>query len=82
MKKIFKPRIIAPPFFSAMVLVWAIVISPYTQYGDNWAIYPVLVVAFLILGWHIFLIVSPKETSRRRLILYGIIHIVIFAYIL
>ncbi len=64
-----------------MVVVWAILISPHTQYGDNWAIYPIFVLAFLILGWHIFLIVSPRETPRLTFILYDIIHLVVFAYI-
>ena len=67
---------------SLLVLLWTIVISPYTSYGDNWAVYPVIVVAFIILIWHIFLVVVPKEISKPKLILYGVIHLALFTYIL
>ena len=78
---ILKPRLIAPVAVSLMVLLWAFTISPFTKYGDNWAIYPVLVSAPIIVGWHIFLVARPSLISRGHIIIYGIVHLAIFSYI-
>lgn len=78
---LLKPSLITPVGLSLSVLIWAFVISPYTKYGDNWAVYPVLVAALVILGWHIFLIVKPRPFSRTTTIIYGLLHMAIFSYI-
>jgi hypothetical protein len=78
---LLKPSLITPVGLSLSVLIWTFVISPYTKYGDNWAVYPVLVAALVILGWHIFLIVKPSPLSRTTTISYGLLHMAIFSYI-
>jgi hypothetical protein len=49
-----------------MILIWASLISPYIQYGDNWAIYLILAVAFLILGWPTFLNLIAKRSVEAN----------------
>ena len=81
LRKILKPRLCTPVALSLMVLLWTFTISPFTKYGDNWAIYPVLISAPIIIGWHIFLVAKPSLISRGHIIIYGIVHLAIFSYI-
>ena len=75
------PRLATPVGLTLLVLLWTFVVSRYTQYGDNWAIYPVIVVALVIIGWHIFLIVKPNLVSRASMIIYGLLHTAAFSYV-
>ena len=78
---LLKPRFITPIGLSLATLFWAFIVSPQTKYGDNWAVYPVLAVAIIILAWHSFLIIKPKPLSRISAIVYGLLHLGIFTYI-
>ena len=78
---ILKPRLLTPVVVSLLVLLWTFSISPFTKYGDNWAIYPVITAALIIIGWHIFLVVKPGTVSRAQTIIYGILHLAIFSYV-
>ncbi len=74
--------LLSPIACSLLVFLWAFVISPYTQYGNNWAIYPVLLAAFVIIGLHVFLVVLPRNIARWKLVIYGICHLTLFSQIL
>ena len=78
---LLKPKLFTPVLLSILVLIWSLSISPYTQYGDNWAIYPVIIFGIIIIGWHIFLILNKSILKRTYAIAYGLIHIAIFAYL-
>ena len=73
--KIIRPRLSAPIIMSLIIIVWTVIVSPYTAYGDDWAMIPVLIMAVLILIWHIYLLFRPANTSRLLLSLYAVIHV-------
>ena len=79
--EIIRPRLFTPVGLTLLVLLWTFVVSRFTQYGDNWAIYPVIVVALIITGWHIFLIAKPILVSSLFMIIYGLLHMAAFAYV-
>ena len=64
------------------MLLWSIALSPYTEYGDDWAAYPLLIAFIAVLIWHIFLIVRPGMFERRVNVIYAIAHIAITIMVL
>ena len=78
---LLKPRVITPVGLSLVTLLWAFIVSPYTKYGNNWAIYPVLIIALLIISWHLYLIIKPNPLSRTTMVIYGLLHSSAFIYI-
>ena len=64
---------VAPIIFNLLLIFWTIIVSPHSTYGDNWAIYPVLIIFLLIIIWHISLVVI--ETSKLIFMAYGLIHL-------
>jgi len=64
-----------PIGLTGFLIIWTIIVSPYSKYGDNWAIYPALLVLPAVLIWHVVLIFLEKP--RSAFVLYGIIHFVI-----
>ena len=73
-----RPGLIAPVGITLIVLLWTFVISPFTKYGDDWAIYPVLFAAMVVPGWHVYLVIKPILFSRLSMIFYGVVHIIVF----
>jgi len=69
-----------PMLFNGLLVGWTLLVSPYTAYGDNWAINPVLILALLILVWHISLIVIERGL-RIIMSLYMATHLLISYYI-
>jgi hypothetical protein len=45
-----------PLALNLVSVMWAFAVSPYTSYGDNWAIDPVLAIAVLVVVNHVALI--------------------------
>lgn len=66
-----------PLFVTFGMLLWAVTLSPHTEYGDNWAVYPLLIAYFFAVAWHVFLIIRDGKTGRLQHVLYAVIHIVI-----
>ena len=64
---------VGPLGATAAVALWTAMVSPHTRYGDNWAVYPVLVAFLGVLGIHALLLVR----SRFRIAMgaYAIVHI-------
>jgi hypothetical protein len=77
---ILRIKLFVPVGLLIFILAWAIIISPFTSYRDNWATYPVLVTALIIVSWHIYLIVSPGTISRWKLMIYGLVNLSVFSY--
>ena len=75
--KVSSKPTIGPVFFTISILVWTVGVSPYTNYGDNWALYPVLAAAIAVILWHIYLIVRPGGVSRSTYAYYGAGHTLI-----
>jgi hypothetical protein len=56
-----------------LIAAWAILVSPYSEYGDNWAVFPVLASALLIIVAHVTLVVCYKP--RWAYMLYALLHL-------
>ena len=64
---------VAPLLITAATAAWTAVVSPHSEYGDNWAVYPVLAAFLGVLALHVILIVrGPK---RVALLVYAIAHV-------
>ena len=50
------PRIVSfgPLLLTLFLIIWTIVVSPYSQYGDEWAIYPPMALLPLVVAWHVY----------------------------
>ena len=53
-----------------LLACWTIAVAPYSRYGSNWAIYPVLVALPVFLILHLVLIVKVKP--KLPMIIYAI----------
>lgn len=42
-----------PVFLTLLIVLWTIAVTSFTKYGDNWALYPILVIDLIILIWHV-----------------------------
>ena len=76
-----KLRTIAPPILTVGTLVWSIIISPYTTYGDTWAAYPVLIAFFIALVCHLWLIIEPSGYKRSEMFFYALLHLGLFFFV-
>jgi len=65
-----------PLFLTGTLILWTILVSPYSKYGDTWAIMPALVTFPLVLGLHIFL--AYRNKWRTGVMVYGMVHCIIF----
>ena len=63
----------APLAVTVAVAIWTLVVSPHTRYGDNWAVYPVLIAFLGVLGLHAFLLV--RGPYRGALAVYALVHL-------
>lgn len=68
-----------PVALTCALVAWTFAVSPYSEYGDDWAIYPALAVLPLAVIWHGYLIVTEKFSLA--VILYGVGHILVLAVI-
>ncbi len=67
----------APVCVTALLpLLWTLYASPYTKYGDSWAIDPALIALPLVVGLR--LLCAYKSRWRIGSIAYGILHCAIF----
>ena len=64
---------LAPLGFTVLLILWTAIVSPYSKYGDSWAIYPAVGVLPLVLCWHIYLVIS--QYPRSTFITYGLVHV-------
>ena len=63
---------LAPVGFTVLLILWTALVSPYSKYGDNWAIYPAVGVLPLVLFWHVYLVIS--QHPRSTFFTYGLVH--------
>lgn len=78
MRGIASRRLIYLPLvLSAFIVAWTICVSPLSEYGDSWAIWPVLLTLPLILITHAALLLSMPD--RLAMLIYASIHVVVGA---
>lgn len=70
---------LAPLMLTAIVIIWTMIISRFTTYGDEWAAYPILVVFVITLILHVWFVVALQP--KVPLVLYGVLHLLIQAAI-
>ncbi len=68
-------RKLGPIGLTVLLIIWTIVVSPYSRYGDNWAVYPAVLVLPVALIWHVALVFLEKP--RYVFVLYGFVHLAI-----
>jgi hypothetical protein len=57
---------------TALLVLWTVLGSPHSKYGDAWAIGPALVALPLVVGIHVLL--AYKAQWRSPLVAYGFLH--------
>jgi hypothetical protein len=71
-----RERAYAPLGITAFLIVWTVLVSPYSKYGDMWAIGPVLLMLPLVVGLHLRL--AYKARWSGRFVAYALIHCALF----
>jgi hypothetical protein len=68
-----------PVFLTILLIVWTKIVSPFSKYGDAWAIYPAFFIFPLSVLWHFGLVFF--ETQKIGFFIYGAVHTFILFYI-
>lgn len=68
-----------PLGLTGFLVIWTILVSPHSGYGDSWAIYPAVLVMPAALIWHALLIWLARP--RLAMLTYGLIHLSILLMI-
>ncbi len=66
-------RLSAPVFLSALVIVWTLAVHAFTRYGDNWALWPVILALPVAAGVHIYLVATLRP--KWPLVGYAAVHL-------
>ena len=71
------PLVVYTPLgITALLVVWAVLVSPYSKYGDSWAIVPALLTVPLVVGVHVLL--DYKAQWRNDFVAYGLLNCALF----
>jgi YD repeat-containing protein len=71
---------LGPALLTLLLIVWTFLVSPYSQYGDKWAIYPPMALLLLAVLWHIYQVIFFEP--RWKYVIYATIHLPVMAIIL
>ena len=66
-------RLAAPVILSALVIVWTLAVQAFTRYGDNWALWPVILALPVAAGVHIYLVATLRP--KWPLVGYAAVHL-------
>jgi hypothetical protein len=71
---------VGPLLLTVLLIIWTLGVSPYSQYGDRWAIYPAMALLPLAIVWHIYqILVCPQ---KWKYIVFAIVHVPLMSLIL
>ena len=59
-------RVLAPILVTILLVIWTAAVSPYSKYGDAWAIYPAFLALPTVLIWHgvlVFMLRGHRKTA-------------------
>jgi hypothetical protein len=76
-----------PIALTVFLVIWTAIVSPFSKYGDGWAIVPALALAPICIAWHLSLfgIRLGSWSCRRDIVvfysIYAVLHLCIFAVI-
>ena len=68
-----------PLLLTVLLLIWTLTTTPFTSFGNRWAVYPALAILPLTLVSHIALIVARRP--RLPFLLYALVHMPIQVYV-
>jgi hypothetical protein len=71
-------QLLAPVIVTVALVVWTVVVSPHSKYGDNWAIWPAVLALPIALIWHIAVFIMCRG-QRRSAASVAVCHLVILA---
>jgi len=74
-----RTRYLSPIFLDILLILWTLIVSPYSKYGDDWAIIPAIIFLPTVIISHIVLLFIDKH--KLRCLLYGGIHIMAIFYL-
>jgi peptidoglycan/LPS O-acetylase OafA/YrhL len=66
----------SPLGVTALLVLWTMLVSPHSKYGDSWAIGPALFALPLVVGLHVLL--AYKAQRRNSFVAYGLVHCALF----
>ncbi len=61
------------------LILWTALVTPYSKYGDKWAIYPALAILPIWVLWQAAYLI--RERFRAEVVVFATIQAVIFAFI-
>jgi hypothetical protein len=65
-----------PLWGTPLLVLWTILVSPYSKYGDDWAISPAVATLPLVIGLHVA--IAYRARWSWNFIAYGLIHSALF----
>ncbi len=71
--------LLAPLSFTLFVVVWTAVVHPLSSYGDQWAVWPVVVALPLAAAFHAYLLYIFRP--KGPLFAYAALHLAVFSAI-
>jgi hypothetical protein len=71
---------VGPALLTLLLVIWTVAVSPFSQYGDKWAIYPPMALLPLAIVWHVYQIVSFPQ--KWKYILFAAVHLPLMLLIL
>lgn len=79
---LFKSKLavqLLPIALTVFLIFWTILVSPYSKYGDYWAILPALAVLPLVMLLHVVFVFMYEP--KMPMMIYGVAHIAILVII-
>ena len=61
-------RLLAPVLLTGVLVVWTAAVYPFSVYGDNWSIWPALIVLPIIVIWHTALVFKLRGHRKPALV--------------
>jgi hypothetical protein len=71
-------QLLAPVIVTVALVVWTVLVSPHSKYGDNWAIWPAVLAFPIALIWYIVVFIM-RRGHRRSAASVAVCHLVILA---
>ncbi|OHX33996.1 hypothetical protein BJL95_05745 [Methylomonas sp. LWB] len=70
-------QLFAPALFSVVLVVWTAGVYPFSAYGDNWAIWPAIIIFPVVVIWHGALVFKSRG-NRKLAFLAALAHLGFF----
>ncbi len=65
-----------PIYLTIVLIIWTMIVKPYSKYGDYWAIDPAIILFPIVFIIHI--IIMYKKEFKMKYVIYSLVHLTIF----